>query len=161
MLMMLKRTWVALVFAAAAAGAHPAFADEPGAVRTVASDGRVRSALEYFQTLHMRFRPEAARGLFAIFQFDLWGDEACAYTVMIRDGQMTLTRGLASQAHVVIRMNATDYVKVINGEMSGSGAYLRGAMKIRGSLSLARKLSRIFPPGALRPSTNPPVASLD
>jgi putative sterol carrier protein len=43
-------------------------------------------------------------------------------------------------------MNADNYIKMVNGEISGTMAFMKGLMKISGNMMLAQKLQGIFPP---------------
>ena len=129
------------------------------AARPLPADGRVRTTAEYFATLDQRFRPEAAKGVDAVFQFELSGAEACAYIVTVREAQVTVARGVAAQSNVTIKMNGSDYVKVVNGEMSGSAAFMRGAMRSAAASASARKLSQLFPAGALKTHRNNVLAT--
>ncbi len=110
-------------------------------------EGRVRNAKEYFATLDKRFQPAAAKGLHAIFQFDLTGDEPYVYQVAVDDGKMKMKAGRAPKADVTITTTAEEYVKVVNGEVGGTNAVLGRKMKVSGNLTLARKMKAIFPGG--------------
>ena len=120
--------------------------DAPAAVaESPLPGGKVRSAKEYFATLDRRFQSAAAKDLHAVFDFDLSGPNACAYHVQVDDGVMQVESGRAVKADVTIAASAEDYIKVVNGELGGVGAVLARKMKIGGNLTLARRMSKMFP----------------
>jgi putative sterol carrier protein len=110
-------------------------------------DGRVRNAKEYFATLRHRFKPDAAKDLHAIFQFDLTGPEALTYHVDVDNGSMKLEKGKAEKPNVTLTASAEDYVKIVNGELGGFGAVMGNKLQVGGDIGLAHRMSDIFPPG--------------
>jgi putative sterol carrier protein len=107
---------------------------------------QVASVREYVDTLPDRFRPEAAKGVKATFQFELSGDEAHTFHVVVDDGTMHVEDGSTAAANATIKMKGCDYVKMVNGKLSGTMAFMKGQMKISGNMILARKMQEIFPP---------------
>jgi putative sterol carrier protein len=107
---------------------------------------QVTSVKNYFDTLSQRFKPEAAKGVHAVFQFELSGDGGGTYHVKVDDGQMAVGEGAAPTANATIKMKGEDYVKMVNGKLSGTMAFLKGQMKIAGDMILAQKMQQLFPP---------------
>ncbi len=107
---------------------------------------QVSSVREYFDTLPQRFQSAAAKGLHAIFQFELSGDGGGTYHVAVDDGQMKVVEGAAPAPSATIKMKGDDYVKMVNGQLSGTMAFMKGQMKIAGNVVLAQKMQAIFPP---------------
>jgi phenylpropionate dioxygenase-like ring-hydroxylating dioxygenase large terminal subunit/putative sterol carrier protein len=103
---------------------------------------RVASADEYFETLPQRFVPSAARGVDAVFQWEL-GDGT--FHARVRDGQLELSRGAHEKPTVALVMAAEDYVKVVNGDIDGTWAFTSGLGKVKGSLTAAMKMRTLFP----------------
>ena len=106
----------------------------------------VNSVQDYFDTLPQRFQPAAAKGMNAIFQFELSGDGGGTYHVKVEDGSMTVVQGAAPAPSATIKMKGDDYVKMVNGQLSGTMAFMKGQMKIAGNVLLAQKMQTIFPP---------------
>jgi nitrite reductase/ring-hydroxylating ferredoxin subunit/putative sterol carrier protein len=137
--------------AAAAAREAQAGRATPGAhAGTSGSAGRsslpkVTSVAEYFATLEQRFVPAATRGLDAVFQWEIAGDEGGTYHAIVKDGTMQLTEGRHPQPTVTIAMPAADYVKVVNGELDGARAFTTGRGKVSGKIRMAMKMRSIFP----------------
>jgi putative sterol carrier protein/nitrite reductase/ring-hydroxylating ferredoxin subunit len=106
---------------------------------------KVTSVAEYFATLEQRFVPSATRGLDAVFQWELAGDDGGTYHAIVKDGTMQLTEGRHPQPTVTIAMPSVDYVKVVNGELDGARAFTTGRGKVSGKIRVAMKMRSIFP----------------
>ncbi len=109
---------------------------------------KVTSVKEYFETLPSRFKADAAKGLNAIFQFDIAGDDGGAYQVKVDGDKLSIEPGLHAEPSVTIKMAATDYVKMVNGDLNGQMAFMTGKLKVSGNMMLAMKMQQVFPPGA-------------
>ena len=107
---------------------------------------QVTSVKDYFDTLPQRFQPGAAKGVHATFQFELSGDGGGTYHVKVEDGSIAIGEGPAPSANATIKMKGDDYVKMVNGQLSGTMAFLKGQMKIAGDMILAQKMQQLFPP---------------
>ena len=104
---------------------------------------KVSSVQEYFETLEKRFNADGAKGVNAIYQFDL-GDDG-TYHVHVEGGEMTLHEGAHDKPTTTITMTGDNFVKMSNGELNGQMAYMTGKMKIKGSIPMAMKMKNIFP----------------
>ena len=107
----------------------------------------VTSIAHYFETLPARFIPSGAKGLKATFQFELAGEQGGTWHVTVDDGTMAIHEGAAAGTpSATIKMKALDYIKMVNGELSGTMAFMKGQMKITGNMMMAQKMQNIFPP---------------
>ena len=43
-------------------------------------------------------------------------------------------------------MNCDNYIKMVNGKLSGTMAFMKGKMKVTGNVILAQKMQAVFPP---------------
>ncbi len=107
----------------------------------------VSSVKEYFDTLPARFVASAAKGVRAVFQFELAGDGGGTYHVTVNDGAMAVAEGPASAPSATLKMSAENYVKMANGELNGAMAFMKGQLKVTGNVMLAQKMQAIFPQG--------------
>jgi len=107
----------------------------------------VSTVKEYFDTLPNRFVPSAAKGLRAVFQFELAGDGGGTYHVTVEDGAMKVAEGPSPSPSAVLKMSADNYVKMANGELNGAMAFMKGQLKVTGNVMLAQKMQAIFPQG--------------
>src|SRR5512140_2917991 len=108
---------------------------------------RVSSVKEYFDTLPARFVASAAKGVNAVFQFELSGDGGGTYHVQVSDGTMAVHEGPAPSPSTTLKMTAEHYVKMANGDLNGAMAYMKGQLKVSGNVMLAQKMQAIFPQG--------------
>src|SRR4051794_17391278 len=94
----------------------------------------VTSVKNYFETLPNRFVPTAAKGVSAVFQFELAGSDGGTYHVTVNDGTMAVSEGPSPSPSATIKMTSDDYVKMVNGELSGTMAFVRGKLKVTGNV---------------------------
>jgi len=123
----------------------PSASETPSSTPTASaatSTRRVASAEEYFETLPQRFVPSAARGVDAVFQWEL-GEGT--FHARVQDGKLELQRGAHDKPTVALVMAAEDYVKVVNGDIDGTWAFTSGLGKVKGSLTAAMKMRTLFP----------------
>ena len=59
---------------------------------------------------------------------------------------MSIGEGAAASPSATIKMKGEDYVKMVNGQLSGPMAFMKGQMKITGNMMLAQKMQQLFPP---------------
>lgn len=104
---------------------------------------KVASVEEYFSTLDKRFVEAGAKGVTAVFQFDL--AESGIHHVEVKDNGMSYAKGAHASPTTTIKMTGENFVKMSNGELSGQMAYMTGKMKISGSIPMAMKMKEIFP----------------
>ena len=107
---------------------------------------QVSSVKEYFDTLPTRFVATAAKGVKAVYQFELSGDGGGTYHVTIDDGTMTVTEGPSEKPSTTLKMTSADYVDMVNGKLSGTMAFMKGKLKVSGNVMLAQKMQAFLPP---------------
>jgi putative sterol carrier protein len=107
---------------------------------------QVTSVKEYFDTLSERFIASAAKGVKAVYQFELAGDGGGTYHVTIDDGTMQVAEGASPAPSTTIKMTADDYVQMVNGKLSGTMAFMKGKLKVTGNVLLAQKMQAFLPP---------------
>lgn len=106
---------------------------------------QVSTVKEYFDTLQQRFVPAASKGMAAVFQFELAGDTGGVYHVTVNDGQMAVHQGPHQAPSATLKMAADDYVKMVNGKINGTMAFMKGQLKVSGNMVLAQKMQGVFP----------------
>ena len=108
---------------------------------------QVASCQEYFETLDNRFVPDAAKGVQAVYQFELSGEGGGTWHVVVDDGTFSMGHGEHSEPSAVVTAKASDYLQICNGKMNGLRAVMTRKMKIAGNLVLARKMQAMLPVG--------------
>jgi putative sterol carrier protein len=107
---------------------------------------QVTSVKHYFETLTERFVPEAAKGVHAVYQFELGGEGGGTYHVKVDDGALHVSEGPAEAPSTTIKMAADDYIQMVNGKLSGTMAFMKGKLKVTGNVMLAQKMQAFLPP---------------
>src|SRR5258708_2660806 len=99
----------------------------------------VSSVKEYFDTLPQRFSPEGAKTVQAVFQFELSGEGGGTYHVTVDKGTMKVDEGPHPSPTSTIKMTGDDWVKMVNGQLNGAMAFMKGQMKVTGNVLMAQK----------------------
>jgi multimeric flavodoxin WrbA/putative sterol carrier protein len=90
------------------------------------------------------FNPDAARGLKAVYQFEVTGGENFTANLQIAGGICTYHSGPAAKPDVIVKTPADVWLAVSKGEMDGQQAFMSGKYKVDGDLSLLMRLKSIF-----------------
>jgi len=101
---------------------------------------------QIIQGMPSRFRPEAARGLDAILQFRLSGDDGADFFATIQNEACSLDRGIHENPTLTLKMSAQTYVDMVMGRMTGQEAFFKRKLRYEGPISLAIKLHQFFAP---------------
>ena len=102
---------------------------------------------EVFKEMPNRFNAAAAKGLKAVYQFDLTGTDGGKYNVGIDDGKVAVAEGAHASPNITITMAASDYLDMVNGKLNPQMAFMSGKLKIAGDMGLAMKMAQLFPIG--------------
>jgi putative sterol carrier protein len=106
------------------------------------------SIAEVFKEMPNRFNAAAAKGLKAVYQFDLTGAGGNKYNVAIDDAKVAVAEGAHASPNITITMAASDYLDMVNGKLNPQMAFMSGKLKIAGDMGLAMKMQQLFPIGA-------------
>lgn len=71
-------------------------------------------------------------------------DGMYAYRVEVRDGAVTTEQREPADARVVLGLSLPDYLRLINGLLDGTQAFMSGRLKLRGDVMFAPQIERIF-----------------
>ncbi len=97
-----------------------------------------------FQMMPSRFNKDAAKGLNAIYQFDLSGDGGGKWHVIIKDQTCEVKEGAAASPNITISMTAQDYLDMLSGKLNGQMAFMSGKLRIAGDMGLALRMQSLF-----------------
>ena len=90
-----------------------------------------------------RFDSKAAEGRNFVFLFEIEDDENCV--IAIKNGQCDITIGSHDNPDVTLIMNLETLEKIMTNELDGMQAFMSGALRIEGDMSLATKFNELFP----------------
>ena len=103
------------------------------------------TARDLIETMPAAFRPERARRVNAVIQFELSGEGGGSWYITVKDGTCTVAEGVSDAAQGTIMMSASDYVALAAGELGGMKAFLTGRIKTTGDFTLLKKMETWFP----------------
>lgn len=101
---------------------------------------------EVFEQMPTRFNKEAAKGMApTVYQFDISGDAASQYHVVIENQTCSVKEGKHEKPSITISMNSADYLAMANGTLNPMQAFMGGKLKVAGDMMLAMKMQSLFP----------------
>lgn len=100
---------------------------------------------EFFEALPSHFRPDAAEGLCAVYQFELSGANGGQYHLSVADRSCRVCTGVHPAPHVTLSMAGEDCIAILEGRLNGVSAALSGRLRLDGDLGLAMRLAAFFP----------------
>jgi putative sterol carrier protein len=98
---------------------------------------------EVIASMQYRFHPENCQTLKAIYQWQLKNPDRYFY-ITIDCGTFFITEGEHPTPNVTVETDTAVYLKLVNGQMKDVIAVVTGKLRVRGSISTAQKLNRIF-----------------
>jgi len=107
------------------------------------------SVRAFFDLLPSHFRPDAAEGVCAVYQFELSGANGGQYHLHVADRSCRVSVGVHPSPNVTLTMAGEDCVAILEGRLNGISAALSGRLRLDGDMGLAIRLAAFFP--ALRP----------
>lgn len=93
------------------------------------------------------FIADKADGVDATIQFDLSGDNAGQFFLVIKDKSVEAHDGTAEGANMTLSAATDDYYSVATGKMNAMQAFMSGKIKIKGDMGLAMKMQGMFKTG--------------
>jgi putative sterol carrier protein len=99
---------------------------------------------QVFAEMPNRFNKEAAKGLNAIYQFDLAGDGGGKWHVLINNDSCEVKEGAHASPSITISMAAQDYLDMISGKANGQMLFMSGKLRIAGDMGLAMRMQSLF-----------------
>lgn len=97
---------------------------------------------EFFDTLPSRADTSKTAGMTNSYAFDIEG--AGQWTVKVEDGSIRVVDGI-DDADVTISASQEVFQKIVAGEQNPTAAYMTGKLKLKGDMSAAMKLQKVFP----------------
>lgn len=104
-----------------------------------------KTCKEAFEQMPNIFNKEAAKGLDAVYQFDLSGDAGGKWYVTIKNDTCDVKEGTHPSPNITISMAAQDYLDMASGKANGQMLFMSGRLRIAGDLGLALRMQSIFP----------------
>jgi putative sterol carrier protein len=99
------------------------------------------AAKEFFDKLESRADGAKLAGMTNSYVFDIEGEGL--WRVAVADGKLAVTEG-GGDADTTISTSSETFEKIVSGEQNPTTAYMTGKLKIKGDMSAAMKLQKIF-----------------
>jgi putative sterol carrier protein len=82
-------------------------------------------------------------GLDMIIQFSITGANAGDWFIAIKNNKVETVTGVSPNPTISIKMKDDDFVKLVNGELSGQKAFMTCKLKFKGSMTAGIKLQKL------------------
>lgn len=99
---------------------------------------------ELFEKLPGAFLPDKAGDLDTVIQFELTGEEAGNWAVIIKDGEAKVEKGKHDSPAMTLSADSKDYKDIVTGRVKPMSAFMQGKVKLQGNLNMAMKFAEMF-----------------
>lgn len=103
----------------------------------------VQQTLEKLAT-KINAEPKGITGLEAVYHFILSGEESGTYEVVFNDQKAHYTYGTTKEAGCKLEMSDKDFIKLVEGRLNPTVAFVTGKLKVRGDMGLSFKLQTVL-----------------
>ena len=97
-----------------------------------------------FEKMPSIFNADAAKGVDATFQFNITGEGGGDWYAEVKSETCKVEAGVHQNPTTTIKMDAADFVDMINGKLSAMQAFTSGKLKISGDIMKAQLITRLF-----------------
>ena len=87
--------------------------------------------------------PQKLKGLDLALQFEIGGEQGGEWVLTIKDQKAEVREGRVENPKITLKMKDTDYVQLVNDELSGQKAFMSGKLKFKGDMNTGMKLQRL------------------
>ena len=88
--------------------------------------------------------PAKMKGVTAVYQFELSGDDGGVFHAAVDDGKATVVEAAHDSPNITITMTAEDFAAMLDGKLNATSAFMDGKLKVKGDMSLAMKLQSLL-----------------
>lgn len=88
--------------------------------------------------------PSGISGLNTVYQFNLKGGNEEAYQIKIEDSKISFNEDTTYDSDCTLSLSEKNLLKLFQGELNPTSAFMTGRLKVKGDLSLAMKLQSIL-----------------
>lgn len=82
-----------------------------------------------------------------IVQLNVTGSQAGQWNVVIKDGKVNVAKGMNPAPELTVTADTADVLAVADGKLDPKMAFMQGKAKVKGDLSEAMELVKVFMPG--------------
>ena len=99
---------------------------------------------EIFDKMKENFIADEAEGVDAVFQFNISGAESGNWFSEIKDKTCKIEKGEHDDPACTIKMQDSDFVDMMTGNLSPMEAFMSGRLKVEGDLMKAQLIQMLF-----------------
>jgi NAD(P)-dependent dehydrogenase (short-subunit alcohol dehydrogenase family)/putative sterol carrier protein len=118
-----------------------AFSEPAGA--PAASD-RFGAVADVFNYMPEAFVADAAAGVDVVFQYHITGEGGGDWCCVITDGGCRVEAGAHEKPTCTLKMDAADFLAMMNGQLAAMQAYTSGKLKIGGDIMKSQLIEKLF-----------------
>ncbi|MEW6083334.1 MAG: SCP2 sterol-binding domain-containing protein [Chloroflexota bacterium] len=96
------------------------------------------------ETIKTAFQPDKAAGVDTVVQFKFTGAQASNWYLIIKDQKCVSTEGLHPDPKMTMTVDSEDYIKISNGELDATMAFMKGKVKVSGDMGVALGMGKYF-----------------
>ena len=99
---------------------------------------------EVFDKMPEAFNAGASQGVDAVFQYEITGEGGGNWNVIVKDGACQVQEGTHDSPSVTLTMSTETWLGMMNKEINGMQAFMKGQLKAKGNIMLAQRLEQLF-----------------
>ncbi|QDX94517.1 sterol carrier protein [Brevibacillus laterosporus] len=102
--------------------------------------------LQELETLAERINqnPSVIEGWWAVYQFDVSGEQGGTYQVQFNNNHVQVTEGKPNQSQCTLQLSDSNFKKLLQKQLNPTTALMLGKIKIKGDIALALRLQSLF-----------------
>lgn len=89
---------------------------------------------------------EKAKRADTTIQLNVTGSQAGQWNVVIKDGKVNVAKGTHPTPEITVTADTADVLAVADGKLDATQAFMQGKAKVKGDLSEALELVKVFMP---------------
>jgi putative sterol carrier protein len=93
--------------------------------------------------LPSKLTTDKLEGLDMTIQFNITGVNAGDWFLSIKNKEAGVQAGTTANPTISLKMKDDDFVKLVNGELSGQKAFMTGKLKFKGSMTAGIKMQKL------------------
>lgn len=105
---------------------------------------RFTAPASVFEAMPDAFNAEAAGGVDVVFQYNITGDNGGDWYCIVSENKCTVEPGIHKKPTCILKMQDTDFLAMINGELPAMQAFTSGKLKIGGDVMKSQLIEKLF-----------------
>ena len=89
---------------------------------------------------------EKGKKVDTIVQLNVTGSQAGQWNAVIKDGKVTVAKGVHASPELTITADTADVLAVADGKLDPTQALMQGKAQVKGNLSEAMEVAKVFMP---------------